>query len=293
VNPWPDVERSIREASGAPFASAVRTAAGGGCINTCYVVRSAGRAYFVKLNAPQRAQMFAAEAAALEEIARTRTVRVPRPVCHGASAAASWLVLEYLELRPADAAGMRALGCQLARLHRVTAERYGWQRDNTLGSTPQVNTPSEDWIAFWRERRLGFQLELARANGHDRRLIAQGQRLLEKLPVFFAGYRPPASLLHGDLWAGNAAMTGGGEPVVFDPACYYGDREADLAMTELFGGFPPAFYETYRAEYPLEAGYETRKQLYNLYHVLNHLNLFGAAYADRAQRLIAQLLAQA
>ena len=115
---------------------------------------------------------------------------------------------------------------------------------------------------------------------------------MEKLPAFFPGHEPLPSLLHGDLWSGNAAALAGGEPVIFDPAIYYGDREADLAMTELFGGFPPAFYEAYGAEYPLDAGYATRRQLYNLYHVLNHLNLFGGGYRVQAERMIAQLLAQ-
>jgi fructosamine-3-kinase len=202
-------------------------------------------------------------------------------------------VLEHLELRPADDKGMRALGRNLARLHRVTARRHGWDRDNTIGSTPQINTPADDWIAFWRERRLSFQLKLAASKGHAARLSASGERLIEKLPAFFEGYTPVPSLLHGDLWSGNAAMDADGKPVIFDPAVYYGDREADLAMTELFGGFPHSFYAAYRTEYPLDAGYETRKQLYNLYHVLNHLNLFGGGYGAQAERMIEQLLAQA
>jgi fructosamine-3-kinase len=158
-------------------------------------------------------------------------------------------------------------------------------------STPQLNAPGGDWVAFWRGRRLGYQLNLAAAKGHGR-LAAGGARLMEKLPAFFVGHTPAPSLLHGDLWSGNAAMTAGGEPVVFDPAVYYGDREADLAMTELFGGFPPPFYEAYRAEFPLDPGYGTRKHLYNLYHVLNHLNLFGGGYGAQAAGMIERLLAE-
>ena len=292
MNPWSDIERSIREASGAPFVIESRAGIEGGCINECHVIQGHGRAYFVKTNAPDRAEMFAAEAAGLDEIGRTRTVRVPRPVCQGASLAVSWIVLELLELKSPDNRGMRALGRGLARLHRVTVGRYGWQRDNTIGSTPQINTPSADWIAFWRERRLGFQLDLAVAKGHGGRVIDSGRRLLERVPAFFTSYVPASSLLHGDLWSGNAGMTIAGEPVIYDPAVYYGDREADLAMTELFGGFPRSFYDAYRAEYPLDAGYQTRKQLYNLYHVLNHLNLFGGGYGAQAERMIGQLLAQ-
>lgn len=289
MDPWRDVERSIGEASGAPFAAESRSHVSGGCINECFVVRGTGRAYFVKLNAASRADMFSAEAAGLAEIARTRTVRVPEPVCHGAAAAACWLVLEHLELRPGTEGSMRELGRRLAAMHRVTAREHGWSRDNTIGATPQVNAPAGGWPEFWRERRLRFQIQRAAANGHR---LADGDRLLEKLPAFFSGHDPVPSLLHGDLWSGNAAATAGGEPLIFDPAVYYGDREADLAMTELFGGFPPVFYETYRAEYPLAAGYATRKHLYNLYHVLNHLNLFGGGYRAQAERMIGQLLAE-
>jgi fructosamine-3-kinase len=237
--------------------------------------------------------MFAAEAAGLAEIARTGAVRVPHAVCHGVNAHASWIVLEHLDLRPGDDRSMRKLGSSLARMHRVTGSRYGWHRDNTIGATPQLNGGSDDWIAFWRERRLGFQLRLAAARGHSGRLIATGERLLEVLPSFFRGYTPPPSLLHGDLWSGNAGSTTAGEPVIYDPAVYYGDRETDLAMTELFGGFPRSFHEAYRAECPLDPGYPTRKHLYNLYHVLNHLNLFGGGYGAQAQRMIEELLASA
>jgi fructosamine-3-kinase len=293
MDAWKDIELAIREALGAPFAIDSRAGAGGGCINECHVVRGRGRAFFVKLNVPERVEMFAAEAAGLEELRRAAAVRVPQPLCHGACPAASWIVLEHLELAPAHDKAMRALGRNLARLHRVTRDRYGWGRHNTIGSTPQVNTPADDWVAFWRERRLGYQLKLAAARGHDGRLAAGGERLLEKLPAFFAGYRPPASLLHGDLWSGNAAMERGGEPVIFDPAVYYGDREADLAMTELFGGYSRSFYDAYRSEYPLDPGYATRRELYNLYHVLNHLNLFGGGYGAQAGRMIERLLASA
>ena len=171
MGPWQDIELAIREAEGAPFSIESRSAAVGGCINECHFVRGQGRAYFVKTNAPDRAEMFAAEAAGLDEIGRTRTVRVPRPVCHGASPTASWIVLKLLELQSPDDRGMRALGRGLAGLHRVTAKYYGWQRDNTIGSTPQINTPSADWIAFWREQRLGRQLDLAAANGRGGRLL--------------------------------------------------------------------------------------------------------------------------
>ena len=164
MDPWKDIELAIREAVGTPFSIESRVGIGGGCINSAFRIDGSGRSYFVKTNAPDRADMFAAEAAGLGEIARTRAVRVPQPICHGADREASWIVLEHLDLRPADGKGMRALGSKLARLHRVTGKRYGWHRDNTLGATPQLNVWADDWIAFWRERRLGFQLKLAASN---------------------------------------------------------------------------------------------------------------------------------
>jgi fructosamine-3-kinase len=177
-------------------------------------------------------------------------------------------------------------------MHRVTQARFGWVQDNTIGSTPQINTPEEDWIVFWREHRLRFQLHLATRHGHGGRLRERGERLLDEFPRLFAEYQPAASLLHGDLWSGNYAYTREGEPVIFDPAVYYGDREADLAMTELFGGFGREFYAAYREAYPLDEGYAVRKTLYNLYHVLNHLNLFGGGYLSQAQGMIDRLLSE-
>jgi fructosamine-3-kinase len=291
MDPWRDIETAIREASGASFAIESHAGVGGGCINQCYVVRGAGHAFFVKVNAEDRLPMFEAEAAGLAEIAGSNTVRVPRPVGQGAGGGASWLVLEHLELARATDGAMDELGRRLAALHRVTAVKFGWHRDNTIGATPQVNTLGADWIAFWRDSRLGYQLRLAAQNGYRGQLLARGERLLERLPAFFSGHAPRPSLLHGDLWSGNAAVTRDGTPVIFDPAVYYGDREADIAMTELFGGFSASFYRAYDEAFPREPGYVTRKPLYNLYHVLNHLNLFGGGYSAQAERMIEELLA--
>ena len=292
MDPWPDIEAAIREAAGASFAIESRAGIGGGCINECHVVQGRGLAFFVKLNARDRLPMFEAEAAGLAEIAATDTVRVPRPVCHGAGIARSWLVLEHVELGRAGDGGMDELGRRLAAMHRVTSAHFGWHRDNTIGATPQINTPGNDWCAFWRDSRLGYQLRLAAENGYRGQFIRRGGELLERIPAFFATYSPPASLLHGDLWSGNAGFTREGAPIVFDPAVYYGDREADLAMTELFGGFSARFYRAYDEAYPRDSGYAGRRPLYNLYHVLNHLNLFGGGYRAQAGRMIEQLLSE-
>jgi fructosamine-3-kinase len=286
------IAASIAQASGLPFTIEACAPIGGGCINRGYRMSGAGRSYFVKLNSAPRAPMFQAELEGLAAIAATGTLRVPQPVCVGRDADHSWLALEYVELARADTGSMATLGEQLAALHRCSAARFGWHRDNTIGATPQHNQWCTDWVEFWRERRLGFQLRLAADNGHRGALQRRGERLLQRVQDFFGHERPAPSLLHGDLWAGNAACTGDGEPLVFDPACYHGDREADLAMTELFGGFAPAFYAAYRNAWPLPDGYALRRELYNLYHVLNHLNLFGGGYGAQAERIIDRLLSE-
>ena len=187
---------------------------------------------------------------------------------------------------------LRKLGEGLAAMHRVTREEFGWDRDNTIGSTPQVNTKEKDWVAFYRTHRLEYQLRLVAEHGHGGTFQRKAERLLSDLELFFRDYRPMASLLHGDLWGGNYGFDTAGNPVVFDPAVYYGDREADLAMTELFGGFGTDFYAAYRERHPLDGGYAVRRHLYNLYHVLNHLNLFGGGYRSQAEGLIERLLAE-
>ncbi len=288
---WTDIARDISAATGEPFAIRTRGRVAGGCINSGHRVSDGRRDYFVKTNSAGARTMFEAEAAALAQLAATGTVRVPQPICAGGNGTASWLALEYLELHSLSPSSASALGEQLAALHAHTAPRFGWSRDNTIGSTPQSNEWCADWVEFWRERRLRPQYALARNNGYDGPLQRDGQRLLERLAAFFSGHAPRASLLHGDLWGGNAASNASDAPVVFDPASYYGDREADIAMTELFGGYPQSFYAAYRAMSPLDAGYAERSALYNLYHVLNHLNLFGSDYLRQAEAVTARLLA--
>lgn len=291
MDTWTAIARHIASTSGTPFSIEAREPVGGGCINSACVVAGRGARYFVKLNEAGREAMFAAEHAGLEEIRRTGTVRVPAPVCHGAAGGRSYIVLEHLDLRRGAGSAER-LGRELAAMHRCTQPEYGWHIDNTIGSTPQPNGPLRDWARFWQVRRLGFQLELAAAAGYGRRLQTAGERLMAALPALLAGHGPPAALLHGDLWAGNQACAADGAPVIFDPAVYYGDREADIAMTELFGGFPDAFYGAYREAYALDPGYELRKVLYNLYHVLNHLKLFGGGYLPQAEAMIGRLLSE-
>lgn len=286
------IEQAVREATAEDFHILRTTAAGGGCINSAYRLEGEGRAYFAKLNRQELLPMFEAEAEGLREIAAAATLRAPLPVCSGVAGGQAWLVMENLALSSGRGACDRLLGRRLAALHKIPRPFFGWHRDNTIGASPQPNSPCGDWPGFWAGQRLGFQLELAKNQGYGGKLQREGEKLLERLPVFFAGHPPPPSLLHGDLWGGNYAADESGQPVVFDPACYYGDREADIAMTELFGGFGGDFYAAYQEAWPLDAGYATRKILYNLYHVINHLNLFGGGYLGQAESMVAQLLAE-
>ena len=262
---------------------------GGGCIHRSYVLTSRGQRLFAKLNAEAFDDAFAAEADGLRALAFAG-MRAPEPVCHGRAQGCSFLVMEYLEI---GASGDFAeMGRRLAAMHSAHGEGHGWHRDNYIGSTPQRNCASRNWVTFWRDARLLPQLELACRNGFAGRLQERGGRIAAELQHLLQGHAPPASLLHGDLWQGNAAFLADGVPVLFDPAVYRGDREADLAMTELFGGFPAAFYRAYREAAPLEAGYAVRKHLYNLYHVLNHLNLFGGGYLRQAESMMERLLSE-
>lgn len=288
---WAEIAQGIGEATGLAFHAEDRRDAGGGCINRASTLRGQdGRRFFIKLNHADRLDMFIAEAAGLREIRASQTLKAPEPVCWGCGYGQAWLVLEALELSGrGDGA---SLGRGLAAMHGCRSERFGWHIDNTVGATFQPNAWGSDWIAFWRERRLGHQLTLARRNGVAPVVLDKGERLIERLSAFFPAYSPKPALLHGDLWGGNYAYEAG-RPVIFDPATYYGDREADLAMTELFGGFPADFYAAYREALPLDAGYGTRRTLYNLYHVLNHFNLFGGGYERQALHMLEALLAEA
>ncbi len=292
--PWNAIGRQLSAALGAGFALRDVQPVAGGCACASWRIEGGGKTFFVKTGPAERAAVFEAEIAALDVLAATGAVRVPQPLLTGADERLAWLVLEHLELRrrkpPTDA----RLGEALAALHRHTRSEYGWSRGSWIGSTPQDNVRDTDWTSFWRARRLEPQLRLAAERGYRDRLEPLGARLLERLPALLGDHQPPASLLHGDLWAGNAAALADGTPVLFDPALYYGDREADLAMSELFGGFASEFYAAYRTAWPLdEAGYRVRRKLYQLYHVLNHLNLFGEAYRAGAEDTIEALLAEA
>ncbi|MCU0565287.1 MAG: fructosamine kinase family protein [Oculatellaceae cyanobacterium Prado106] len=291
---WQQITAQIQQVTGSDFRGTHRRPVGGGSINQAYALSDEARrdhttaAYFVKLNQAQSIGMFEAEALGLKRMAATQTIRVPQPLCCGIAGDNAYIVLEWLDFGYGDHAAWDAMGRNLAALHRVTSSQgFGWEGNNTIGATPQINTWKSTWLEFFAEHRLGYQFQLARRRGGH---FPQQDKLLAALPDLLAGYEPEPSLVHGDLWTGNAGVTQQGEPTIFDPAAYFGDREVDLAMSQLFGSFPPNFYSAYQEAFPLSPGYERRKILYNLYHVLNHFNLFGSGYESQANQMIATLL---
>ena len=287
---WQHLAARISELTGEAFSPDTPSHVSGGCINTALRLRDGSQSWFVKTNDAARLDMFEAEAAGLNAMADTRTIRVPRALCTGTHGRNAYIIMEYTESGPAGRSGQQLAGERLAAMHHHTRDRFGWERDNTIGATLQPNAWRDDWIIFWREQRLGFQLKLVGRNGYPG-LQRQGEKLLDRFHMLI-DHDPAPSLLHGDLWGGNISYDQSGEPVIFDPAVYYGDREADIAMTELFGGFGSDFYDAYKNSWPLDVGYATRKTLYNLYHILNHANLFGGGYAGQAQGMIDRLLAE-
>lgn len=288
---WEIIAQHITETTGELFNPLEPRRVDGGCINTGMRLTDGERTYFVKLNGAALLDMFDAESDGLREIADTETMRVPEPLYCGLSNEQSHLVIEFIEMGHAARGDSELAGRQLAAMHRTCQSNFGWYRDNTIGSTHQQNQKRDSWVDFWWEHRLGFQLHLAEGNGYRGSLQRQGERLLEQFHVLI-DHQPESSLLHGDLWGGNLAYDMERKPVIFDPAVYYGDRETDLAITELFGGFGRRFYDAYQESWPLSPGYLTRKILYNLYHILNHLNLFGSGYLGQATSMIDRLLAE-
>lgn len=286
------IAREIGAQLGGDCAPEPQSDVSGGSIHRSYRWLCADAPLFVKVAAPGDAAGLEAEAAGLLALAGARAVRVPRVLARGTAGKSAFLALEWIESRPARRAAEHSLGEQLAAQHAVTADRFGFEGDNFIGRTPQPNAWLADWAEFFRERRLRHQLALAVQNGFGPLLENPGARLLESVDALLADHRPRASLLHGDLWAGNWLADSAQVPVIFDPAVYFGDREADLAMTRLFGGFGRAFYDAYLAAAPLPGGHAVRAELYNLYHVLNHANLFGGGYARQARASIDRLLAE-
>lgn len=281
------LEARIGEESGEAFQLQEAVSVSGGCIHQAWKLEGGDRRYFLKSNKAALLGALLAEATGLLALAETESLRVPRPLCWGTFEDQSFLLMEYLDLGIGNAGTQQRLGRVLAALHRHTGPSFGWKTDNFIGASVQVNNDHEHWADFWAECRLKPQIEWGQKRGLDGGLF---YRLLDTVPQLLAGHQPEPSLLHGDLWGGNVAALPDGTPVVFDPACYYGDRETDLAFTEMFGGFSGDFYAAYQETWPLQPGFGERKALYNLYHELNHFNLFGGSYGQQAQATAQRLL---
>jgi fructosamine-3-kinase len=284
----PDWSELSAQAFGRPFRHYHARALSGGDIHQAWHIESEQGAFFVKRNHARHADLLATEAQSLLHLQASGVVRCPQVLHLSQDNQQACLWLEYLPMRTHGDAFKG--GQQLAQLHRQTAAEFGWHQSNYIGYTRQLNTPHTDWLTFYRECRLRPQFSLAQQHKAPTRLIQLGQQLMTHLGHWFERYQPTPSLLHGDLWAGNTGFDHQGNPLFFDPACYYGDRETDLAMTELFGGFDAEFYRGYQNQWPLDSGYGQRKPLYQLYHLLNHFNLFGGHYGQQALRVCEQLV---
>ena len=262
---------------------------GGGDISAAWCVQETAGRLFLKTSTLANQDMFAAEKAGLNELRAAAAVRVPEVLAQGATASDSYLVLEWLDLASPDTASEKDLGAKLALQHRVTAESHGWGRSNTIGLTPQHNPQTSNWAEFFVDHRLRFQVDLAIDKGFSALVPLRGPAI-DGARQLLGGHCPPPSLLHGDLWGGNHASVNG-SAVIFDPAVYFGDRETDIAMTKLFGGFSTTFYKAYDQAWPLPADSKSRLGLYQLYHVLNHVNLFGQSYLGRTLAMLENLAA--
>lgn len=288
---WKSVSQQVSEKCEREITFKKKDSVSGGCINQCWrITDSNHEKWFVKTNQPSKLDMFSAESAGLNEIYRSQSIRTPKSICYGSTPDFSYHVIEFIPFQPTS--HQSKLGKELAKMHRVSTDYYGWTQNNTIGLTPQVNNINLCWVNFWKNERLLYQLNLALKNGYPHKFYESGLLLYEKIACFFTSYQPKPSLLHGDLWGGNVAFDANGNPVIFDPAVYFGDREADIAMTELFGGFDDEFYSSYNQYFALEHGYRTRKSLYNVYHILNHFNLFKGGYAIQANNMILALLSE-
>ena len=286
--PWAKICREISNAIGGELLPQSVRKLGGGCCSDAVCISDGERTVFVKTTSRENTGMFEAEAAGLEELSKANAIRIPIVYGLGESDQWEWIAMEYISMTPSTTLGQQRLGTSLAQLHRRKGDRFGWKRHNTIGLTPQRNSYHESWFSFLREERLGYQFDLAASRGKD---YEGSSELLSQLESFFADYHPEPSLLHGDLWSGNIGFTSGGEEaVIFDPAVYFGDREAEFGIIEMFGGFSHSFFDAYQSEYPFAEGFQRRRDLYLLYHQLNHFNLFGSSYDSSVQGTLQRLL---
>jgi len=258
----------------------------GGCISDSYTVTTLNDKLFLKQSGLNQADMFEAEANGLKELSQCKSLRVPQVFGTFQNDRNCYILMESLNLSSHNSSSFTKLGKSLAEMHRISAEKHGLDQNNYIGSTPQINNKCESWVDFYNHCRLMPQ---AYMTGNDE-IEKKCEALAEICESFFTDYTPSPSLLHGDLWSGNTARCDLDTPMIYDPAVYYGDRETDLAFTEFFGGFTNDFYDAYQESWEVHPGYQIRRYLYQLYHSLNHLNLFGNSYLNRSLEMLDYLL---
>lgn len=284
---WQSIEDEIKTATGDSFKILTTDLVLGGDINQAYKISDGCSQYFVKINDADHMSHFEAEAYALKQIKSAQQISCPDVIAQGKTHEHSYLVLNYIPLSPGNEKNWYQLGQKLALLHKnVQHGKYGWQSDNYIGDTLQPNAWSKNWRTFFAEQRIGWQLQLL----HEKSIkLGDVDHITSVCHDALGHHATEPCLVHGDLWHGNLGFTDS-EAVIFDPACYYGDREVDIAMTELFGYLPQDFYQGYQDFYPIKSGFEQRKIIYNFYHVLNHANLFGGVYIEQAKALLSRVM---
>jgi fructosamine-3-kinase len=286
----PQIEQKIIQHTGSDIIS-IKSVAGGSISDAFKLEMKSGDNYFLKLNYVISNDMFIKEANGLNELRKPAVIRIPNVIL----AESSFILMEYIETGAKSKNFFKNFGYKFAELHKFKGSKFGFHEDNFIGSNTQRNIPCDDekndWVTFYYTKRLLAQYTLAEKNDYVTTELTDGILALEeKIFDILAGSEEPPAILHGDLWSGNFLVDENGGPVLIDPAVYYGHREADLAMTKLFGGFRPEFYSAYNECYPLAPGYEYRENIYKLYHVLNHLNLFGKGYYNQAMNIINEYL---
>ena len=283
---WQNIEQAITCEVGDFFSIKEKVSISTGDINYTYKINNGKDRYFVKLNDKNHLSHFEAEAYSLQQLKITQKTHCPDVIALGTTSDKSFIVLNFIDFCRDNSELWYQLGEQLALLHKSSTHgQFGWQHDNYLGNNLQPNNWQSNWRTFYAEQRIGWQLQLL---SEQSIFIGDIDHIINLCHQGLLHHHFTPCLVHGDLWRGNIGFCNKG-PVLFAPACYYADREVDIAMTELFGEFPAAFYQGYQAVYPLTEGYERRRDIYNFYHVLNHANLFGGIYIEQAKALLGRL----
>ncbi|MEQ9063498.1 MAG: fructosamine kinase family protein [Vicingaceae bacterium] len=284
------VEKALLSRLGTSLAIQNSSVVGGGSINDAYHLSTDNGEFFLKLNSAKRyPEMFEREAEGLVALRNANSIEIPEVVLTGDNGDQAFIVIQYIEKGAPGPDFWNEFGRSLAHLHRHTNDRFGFEKDNYIGSLHQVNNRADTWPEFFVRERLEVMVKMAVDKG---KLVRETIRQFDRLCAVIDDYFPeePPALLHGDLWSGNYLCNDRGKPVIFDPAVYYGHREMDLGMSRLFGGFDREFYRVYDEQYPLEKGWEERLEVANLYPLLVHVNLFGGSYVYDVQRILKRVV---